>query len=107
MAFKHKTDTVHYHDTAAEARECEAELFAVCEHGMSADLCDGPQHYPYDRDELAESPWAVPPAVTTMNLWNEGNCEGGKCSWYDKCHKHREQDVAHGDRWGNFRAYND
>lgn len=26
-----------------------------CEHGMSRDLCDGPAHYPLDRDEMFQS----------------------------------------------------
>lgn len=30
-----------------------AVLYPSCEHGMSLDLCAGPQHYPYDADELA------------------------------------------------------
>ena len=25
----------------------------TCEHGLSADLCAGPQHYPYDEGERA------------------------------------------------------
>lgn len=35
---------------------CSMELYALvypkCEHGLSLDLCAGPQHYPYDEDEL-------------------------------------------------------
>lgn len=27
-------------------------LYPKCEHGLSLDLCAGPQHYPYDDDEL-------------------------------------------------------
>jgi hypothetical protein len=26
-------------------------LYPTCEHGLSAWLCEGPQHYPYDNDE--------------------------------------------------------
>lgn len=41
-------------------RECRGEpvwgpdpVFSgeLCEHGLSVELCDGPQHYPYDEDE--------------------------------------------------------
>ncbi|QZE10483.1 hypothetical protein SEA_SCOOBYDOOBYDOO_137 [Mycobacterium phage ScoobyDoobyDoo] len=28
-------------------------IYPLCEHGMSADLCEGPQHYPYDDEERA------------------------------------------------------
>jgi hypothetical protein len=28
-------------------------LYPLCEHGMSLDLCAGPQHYPYDDEEAA------------------------------------------------------
>jgi hypothetical protein len=28
-----------------------AMLYPTCEHGLSADLCEGPQHYGYDEDE--------------------------------------------------------
>jgi hypothetical protein len=27
-------------------------LYPKCEHGLLAELCAGPQHYPYDEDEL-------------------------------------------------------
>lgn len=27
-------------------------LYPQCEHGLSADLCHGPQHYAFDDDEL-------------------------------------------------------
>lgn len=27
------------------------KLYPTCEHGMSAHLCSGPQHYPYDEEE--------------------------------------------------------
>ena len=30
-----------------------AKLYPVCEHGLSAHLCEGPQHYPYDDEERA------------------------------------------------------
>jgi hypothetical protein len=33
--------------------ELEAYLYPTCEHGLSLDLCYGPQHYPYDEDERA------------------------------------------------------
>lgn len=26
-------------------------LYPTCDHGLSLDLCDGPQHYPYGPDE--------------------------------------------------------
>jgi hypothetical protein len=118
MAFKHKTDTVHYHDTVAEARACDESVFALCAHGMARNNCFGPQHYMYDSDEQAaglvnEGPvMDAPPAVTTINHGNYGGCEGGKCSWHDKCHKHRVQDARNaGTHWGSvramFRAYND
>jgi hypothetical protein len=29
------------HATVADVRSC----YATCEHGLSADLCEGPQHY--------------------------------------------------------------
>ena len=29
------------------------KLYPLCEHGMSADLCSGPQHYAYDDEERA------------------------------------------------------
>lgn len=50
----------HYHHSADEVRRCyegapgrlysleEEAAFAECEHGMSASLCAGPQHYPAD-----------------------------------------------------------
>lgn len=28
-------------------------LYPLCEHGLSLDLCAGPQHYPYDDEERA------------------------------------------------------
>jgi hypothetical protein len=37
------------HATVADVRSC----YATCEHGLSADLCEGPQHYPYDAEEIA------------------------------------------------------
>jgi len=33
--------------------ELDAYLYPTCEHGLSLDLCYGPQHYPYDEDERA------------------------------------------------------
>jgi hypothetical protein len=29
------------------------KLYPTCEHGLSAHLCEGPQHYPYDDEERA------------------------------------------------------
>lgn len=112
MAFRHKTDTVHYHDTAAEARECHEDMFALCDHGMSKRNCFGPQHYYYDADEQAMGMHNQPPAVTTINHNNFGGCENGKCSWYDKCGKHRVQDARNAPTHNAairamFRAYND
>lgn len=117
MAFRHKTDTVHYHDTVAQARECESP--ALCVHQMDARNCFGPQHYMYDADEqtfggmVNEGPVLdTPPAVTTINHGNYGGCEGGKCSWHDKCNKHRRQDAQNAPTHNAairamFRAYND
>jgi hypothetical protein len=28
-------------------------LYPECEHGLDLNLCYGPQHYPYDEDEMA------------------------------------------------------
>jgi hypothetical protein len=36
-----------------------------------------------------------------------GACEDGRCDVYNRCHKHRAQDAARGDRDAHFRAYND
>ncbi len=33
--------------------DLEAWLYPTCEHGLSLELCAGPQHYPYDEDERA------------------------------------------------------
>jgi len=35
--------------SAAELAEWDAYDPGTCEHGLSADLCSGPSHYPMDR----------------------------------------------------------
>lgn len=129
MAFKHKTDTVHYHETAAEARECHDSLFALCEHGMSADLCDGPQHYPFDRDEIAggaplferDAADVMYSGLSDIELWKlgypvkthfQGSLRTGDgmyykaghddpcvCSVYDKCGPQRLADRQWSGNW--------
>lgn len=40
--------------------DLHAALYPLCEHNMLAELCAGPQHYPYDDDELrAMGYWAA------------------------------------------------
>lgn len=134
--FKHKTDTTHYHETVAEARACHDSIFALCEHGMAADLCDGPQHYPFDKDEIAGGAhlvWDLAPVSTPMSdqeKYRAGlptkthfqgtiRTEDGMyrrpvhespcvCSPYDKCWEARVADAQWSGNWRDkFRAYND
>ena len=35
--------------TSEDLAEMDSESKAVCEHGLSASLCNGPNHYGYDR----------------------------------------------------------
>lgn len=135
--FKHKTDTVHYHDTVAEARACEDSLFALCAHGMARENCFGPQHYMYDSDEQAVGlvnegpvfPYAGK-AMTDQQMWEagmpvsthfQGSLRTGDgmyykaghddpcvCDVYNRCNPQRAADAQWSGNWRDqFRAYND
>jgi hypothetical protein len=108
------------HATVADVRWC-SDLHAEAKAEALAET-EADRAFARDREAIAErgtwfgpvteaDSWGededVPPATTTINHGNTGACEGGACSWHDKCRKHRAQDVANGDRLGNFRAYND
>ena len=57
MAFKHNG---HMHENVIDARTCEALAIALketCEHGLSAWLCEGPQHYWMDDMERQARGW--------------------------------------------------
>jgi hypothetical protein len=114
------------HETIADVRWCsdlqaEYRAEALAEQAAEARaeryFEEGPESFQmmraaeeaHDQARAWNDPWITgePPATTTINHGNSGACEGGACSWHDKCRKHREQDVANGDRLGNFRAYND
>ena len=92
---------------AEQAAEARAERYF--EEGPESFQMMRAAEEAHDQARAWNDPWITgePPATTTINHGNSGACEGGACSWHDKCRKHREQDVANGDRLGNFRAYND
>lgn len=48
----HDVREAREHQVPEDCEDLYDRLYPKCEHGLLAELCAGPQHYPYDDDEL-------------------------------------------------------